>query len=155
VLVRVIGAVAHREHHQPCGGVMAQPAGIGHRPRAPVMADQHRLVEAQCVDEIQQIAAQCGQLAAAWGQRIAKACLAEAAQRRAEHPVARCGQALSDLGPALGTVRPAMHEYGDLLAAGIPFEISDIQHGRADKGITTHAGVSLRWSSGQHKRSSG
>ena len=93
VLVRVIGAVAYREHYQPCGGVMAQPAGIGHRPRAPVMANQHRLVEAQCVDEIQQVAPQRGELTAAWSQCIAKACLA-AAQRRAEHAVARCGQTL-------------------------------------------------------------
>ncbi len=130
---------------------MAQPAGIGHRPRAPVMADQHWLVEAQCVDEVQEIAAQCGELAAAWGQRVAKACLAEAAQRRAEHPVARCGQALGHGLPAFGAIRPAVHEHGHLLAAGVPFEISDIQHGCADRGVTTHAGVSSRALVGQHK----
>ncbi|KAG1185491.1 hypothetical protein G6F35_014854 [Rhizopus arrhizus] len=111
-LVRVVRAIAHRQQYQLPRDTRPKAAGVGGGSRAPVVAHQQRAIDTQRIDEVQQVAAQGGQFAAARRGGIAKAGRPETAQGRAQHAVAIRRQASGDGVPAFGAVGPAVQQHG-------------------------------------------
>ena len=62
VFCRIVCTVGHRQHHQMVGNAWAQAASNGHRPRAPIVADQCRLLQTKYINEFQQVTPQRSKL---------------------------------------------------------------------------------------------
>ena len=131
-LIGSVGAIAHREHGQMTRHAWAQAAGVRRGAGAPVVADQRRLLQAERIDKLQQVAPERRQLAGARCVVTQEPGRRETTQRRHQDAPARLRQHRTHAGPAAGTVGPAVQQHHGACCARVPVLVPDAQEGSVD-----------------------
>jgi hypothetical protein len=99
------------------------------------VTDEDRRRQPQRIDELEHVAPERGELAAAQRLRVEESRRVVAAQRRREHAQARFRERGRDLAPALGAVGPAMEQQRAARRAPVPLEITHLELRRAHEGV--------------------